>query len=230
MGWRPWHRPGERFVTAPFVLIGAGAVVLTALYNTFDGNEHGASKTPGIDSMPTYAVESLSPGKDDEQAHQGKAQKLGVQVCKVVFVSKESTDQGGRHKVIVNPILSPANPDGSKFILPANVNVDKDGFTVDQTPDDLRNNNYKVLNTDGTEPEGGIMNDGCPTENVHMVYLKDTTANKPVYELAGEESSLTNGTAAAVGPAEAIQDNLVNYQTWLSDGQVTDLFSGLRQG
>ena len=194
----------------------------------FHGNEHGTSKTPGIDSMPNYPVESLVPGKVDEQAHQGKAKKLGVQVCKVVFVSKESTDQEGRHKVIINPILSPANPDGSKFILPANVNVDKDGFTVDQTPDDLRNNNYKVLNTDGTEPEGGVMNDGCPTENVHMVYLKDTTANKPVYELAGEDSSLTDGTAVAVDPVYAVEEKLVNYQTYLDDAQLAGLVTSLR--
>ena len=227
---RPLHRPGEHFVRAPFWLAGVTAVGLFALYHVFPGNEHGASKTPNIDSMPTYGVESLVPGKDDEQAHQGKAKELGVQVCKVVFVSKESTDPEGRHKVIVNPILSPANPDGSKYILPANVSASKDGFTVDQTAADLRNNNYEVINTDGTEPAGGTMNDGCPTESVHMVYLKDTAVNKPAYELAGEESSLTNGTAVAVGPTEAIQDDLVNYQTWLSGGQVADLFSSLRQG
>jgi hypothetical protein len=227
---RPVHRPGEHIARAPLWLAGCTAAGLVALSYLFPGNEHGASKTPDIDSMPSYSVESLVPGKMDEQAHQSKAKQLGVQVCKVVFVSKESTDEQGRHKVIINPVLSPPNADGSKYILPANVNIGKDGFTVDQTPEELRNNNYTVANLDGTEPEGGVLNDGCPTEDVHLVYLKDTTANKPVYELAGAESSLTNGTAVAVDPTHAIQDEIVNYQTWLDDAQVNDLVTSLRQG
>ena len=228
MSRNPNRQPHHR-VRAPFWLAGCLAVGLTAASYLFPGNEHGASNSPGVDFMPGYSVEPLVPGNSDEQAHQGRAKELGVQVCKVVFMSESSTDAAGRHKVIINPILSPANADGGKYILPATVDTNKDGFTIGQTPEDLRNNDYKVVNTDGSSLEGGVMNDNCPTEDVHPVYLKDTATQKPVYELVGDDSPLTSGTALPLNAARVVEDNIVNYQTWLGDDQIKELVINLQR-
>ncbi|HSD55861.1 MAG TPA: hypothetical protein VLA92_01775, partial [Candidatus Saccharimonadales bacterium] len=214
--------PHERFPKAPFILAGSLAAGILLLQHFLPGNHHGWTRTPDVDSMPGYGVESLEPGKVDSSAlFPDRSKELGAQVCKVIFVDRQTSNEPGRHTVIINPILDP------NYILPADTSFDKDGIHIS---DSGPGSNYEVYDLDGYQTNGGRMTNACPEEDIHLLHVKDTREDAWKYVAAGSETSLNDGDELNISPLGAIKNGLVATEFTMENDSINDLIQQLQQG
>jgi hypothetical protein len=179
-----------------------------------DGNEHGASKT-NVDTVPTFAVSPLesvptTPGVPLPPA----AKTASMWVCHKIFVDRS------RGEVVVNPVVS--DPGHGRPLYLVGVTATGAHFEGE-----LPRDNYSIFNLNGGEDnDQRITLDECEKENVAV--RKVQTGGAETHVLVEGDSGLKDGATIAVGPAGAVDNNLVHGQYEnLTDVQLNDFLNDL---
>lgn len=199
----------------PLIWSTVGTAAALIALQQLGGNEHGASKTPNIDTMPSYGVGQMQPGEGNPKLpDQGK--KTGQLVCNSIFVIKH----GDSNEVIVRPVLDKGR--GVPFNLES---LTANGPQFVQQQEAITD--YTVYGLDGLRDGSNTLHD-CVTEDVTATQVQDASnsSNKP-FVLAGPDSTTRNGDSIAVTADQAVSADYVSFDVTMSDLELNSFLNGL---
>jgi hypothetical protein len=194
------------------VTVGGTAAFLIGTSLLFGGgNEHGASHTSGLDTMPTYAIEtpvSAIPAPENVPAH---AKTAAAWVCQgFVFVDTK------HQEVIVNPLVDPEAQRPLDLI-----DVDKNGANFSQAqPRD----NFTLYRFVG----GRLINDGdgrlnrCYGDTPVSVTQVHNADGDNRYVLTDFGSTVQAGDEVSPSALTAVHEGLVHAQYTMTPDQIDD--------
>lgn len=214
-GHLSWVNPFPLITTT--LLITAGLVLA---YKT-GGNEHGASKNPGYDTMPYYAVGPMQSGPNSDPSLIYDARTAAKFVCGNSIIVAKLPD--GSDTLTVRPVRDPAAP--APLVL---TGLGSAGMSWSRAE---AGTTYHYYDLQGRPAQHDGLND-CREEPIEATAVNDAanTSNHP-YVLTGEHSSVEDGAHLTLNAQTAVDNDLVAFNmTGLTDDSAAAILSQLHHG
>jgi hypothetical protein len=181
------------------VTLGLTATALVLMQLT-GGNHNGASKTPGVDTMPEFPVVYPVADKPENAVVPDKAGKLSAWVCRD-FVIADSE----HNEVIVNPIVDPRSQ------LPYSV-ADIDAAGIELAKPQQRDHYivYRYIGGRLVQDDANRLNQCFGDVEVTATQVDDADGQASRYVLTDSATKVSAGDDVADDPATALRQGLVH--------------------
>lgn len=183
------------------------------------GNEHGASHTPGVDTMPSYATSPLQEAPRTSPLPSAQAARISAWVCRgFVFVDTK------QHEVIIDPVVDNHSQRPLNF-----VDASASAITFDQPRP--RDDYTLYVHKDGrwqVDPKGRL--NRCYGGDVVTASEVHDANGTGRYVLTDSGSTVHEGDYVASDPLTAARDGLVHAEYGnMSDTQIRHFVDDLLQ-
>jgi hypothetical protein len=199
-----------------------GVLTAIGISNAFiPPNEHTSSAHPGVDTMPGFNGEYIPTDPQQENRFPATAKRVAAHVCSVVVMQRSSAASEGKHTVIVNPVLD------TEVGTPATVSLDPSGITLSEG---AKLDNYEVYNHQGDQTVRNRLHEpDCNEEQIRMVQVHDEASDTYKDIVVGEYSAVGTDDDITLNAHNAVRNQIVNFQTEMTNGQFGRFLAGLHQ-
>ncbi|HEU4914750.1 MAG TPA: hypothetical protein VFT16_05125 [Candidatus Saccharimonadales bacterium] len=200
------------------ITLGLTAATLIGL-QLIGGNRHGASNTPGVDTMPHFPVVYPTAGAPEHAIVPAKTDRLAAWVCRdFVFVDSQ------HEQVIVNPIVDPASQ------LPFSV-ADADATGIELAKPTARDNYivYQYIGGKLVQDDANRLNRCYGDVQVTAVEVSDAEGTHNRYVLMDSATTIQEGDNVDTGADAALREHIVHAEYDMPYADIHAFVTGLQR-